>query len=94
MCGEPYCSVGVVSPAGARPWLQSAASGLRLWAFFPFLLCARPCPRCGGYCQRESDREHALTHREMDRGFVGVRGGIHRPGKFLGEGRVLWRAGE
>lgn len=56
VCGEPDCSMGAVSPCGGQPWLQLAASGLSIWAFFPFPLCARPCPRCGGYCQGESDK--------------------------------------
>lgn len=95
VCGELCCSMGVVSLRGGWPWPRITASGLSLWASFPFLLCAEICPRCGGYCQGESDREQAFTHWEINCGGLWESvGGTHQPGDFLGEGRVPWRAEE
>lgn len=44
------CGRWLPTGAGRGPWLRTSASGLSLGASFLFLLCARSCPRCGGYC--------------------------------------------
>lgn len=83
--GSLLLNGGGVSPGGGPAWLDVSASGLSFSASFPFLLCAAICPRCGGYCQGESDREQPLpTVRSW--GAVGVSGG-HPPAWGLPGGR-------
>lgn len=94
--GSLLLNAGGVSPGGGegRAWLRISASGLSLSASFPFLLCAGICPRCGGYCQGESDREQPLpTVRSW--GAVAVSGGHPPAWGLLGGGlRNGLRGGE
>lgn len=99
-CGENSlgCAWELIVQCGwrlpGRAWLRISASGLSLSASFPFLLCAGICPRCGGYCQGESDREQPLpTVRSW--GAVAVSGGHPPAWGLLGGGlRNGLRGGE
>lgn len=71
-CGEESlgCVWGalLLNEGGSVPQ-GGPGSRSRLWLLaLSFLLCARPCPRCGGYCPGESDRKQAFTHCKINGG--------------------------